>query len=159
MSEVESTRKVLAYYREYVDEHHVDPYDAIIEIQQKLTEVYEKKPPSDERTEVIKLYKELLEELRAKLSPKKNEASKTETLVFAGRLRKDKIRIQMDVTQDVSEFMDMLADENGTTKVDVMRRAIALLRIAHEQKQQKRSLGFVSNDRKHLLETVVVGVL
>lgn len=70
-----------------------------------------------------------------------------------------RVRINLDVSPEIAEFLDTLAQENATTKTDVMRRAIALLKVAHEEKKRHRSMGFVSADRDEILETKVVGVL
>jgi hypothetical protein len=70
-----------------------------------------------------------------------------------------KVRLNLDVSQEIAEFLDTLAQENATTKTDVMRRAIALLKVAHDEKKRHRSMGFVSESRDDVLETKVVGVL
>ena len=70
-----------------------------------------------------------------------------------------KVRLNLEVSQEIADFLDVLAQENATTKTDVMRRAIALLKVAHEEKKRNRSMGFVRADRDDVLETRVVGVL
>ena len=70
-----------------------------------------------------------------------------------------KVRLNLDVSPEIAEFLDTLAQENATTKTDVMRRAIALLKVAHDEKKRHRSMGFVSEARDDVLETKVVGVL
>lgn len=70
-----------------------------------------------------------------------------------------KVRINLDVNSDVNEFLEMMSVESGTTKTDVMRRALALLRIAHEEKARARIMGFVPAARSNDLETTIVGVI
>jgi hypothetical protein len=70
-----------------------------------------------------------------------------------------KVHLHLDVSPEIADFLDMLAQENATTKTDVMRRAIALLKIAHEEKKRNRSMGFIAAAHDHLLETKVIGVL
>jgi len=70
-----------------------------------------------------------------------------------------KVRLNLEVSQEIADFLDTLAQENATTKTDVMRRAIALLKVAHDEKKRNRSMGFVRADRDDLLETRIVGVL
>lgn len=70
-----------------------------------------------------------------------------------------RVRLNLDVSAEIAAFLDTLAQENATTKTDVMRRAIALLKVAHEEKKRHRSMGFISEEKDGLLETKVVGVL
>jgi predicted transcriptional regulator len=70
-----------------------------------------------------------------------------------------KVRLNLDVSQEIADFLDTLAQENATTKTDVMRRAIALLKVAHEEKKRNRSMGFVASSRDDVLDTKIVGVL
>lgn len=69
-----------------------------------------------------------------------------------------KVRFNLDVTQEVADFLESLATEQGTTKSEVMRRALALLKVAHEERSRGRSLGFVSKEKDSVLETRVVGI-
>jgi predicted transcriptional regulator len=70
-----------------------------------------------------------------------------------------KVRLNLDVSQEIADFLDALARENATTKTDVMRRAIALLKIAHDEKKRNRSMGFVASSRDDVLDTKIVGIL
>lgn len=70
-----------------------------------------------------------------------------------------KIRINLDVNQEVNGFLERLSEESGTTKTDVMRRALALLKVAHEEKARSRTMGFVPDERASVLETKIVGVI
>ena len=81
------------------------------------------------------------------------------TPVKAAAAMPAKVRLNLDVSQEIADFLDTLAQENATTKTDVMRRAIALLKIAHDEKKRNRSMGFVSAARDDVLETKIVGVL
>jgi hypothetical protein len=70
-----------------------------------------------------------------------------------------RVRLNLDVSPEIASFLDTLAQENATTKTDVMRRAIALLKIAHDAKKRNRTMGFVASARDDVLETKVVGIL
>jgi len=70
-----------------------------------------------------------------------------------------KVRLNIDVNQEIADFLDDVAEQSGSTKTEVMRRALALLKVAHEEKKRDRSLGFVSKDRDNVLETKIVGIL
>lgn len=44
----------------------------------------------------------------------------------------DRIRLTLDVTPQMKEVIDTLADQVGTTQSDILRRAIALLKAVKE---------------------------
>jgi hypothetical protein len=44
----------------------------------------------------------------------------------------EKIRLSLDVTPEVKAIIDQLAERNGTTQADVLRRAIALYKVVKE---------------------------
>lgn len=69
----------------------------------------------------------------------------------------EKIRLSLQVTREVNRLLEDIADEAGTTKSDVLRQALALMKVAHDGKHSGRHLGFVSDPKK--LETEIVGLL
>lgn len=71
----------------------------------------------------------------------------------------EKVRLNLDVSQEIAEFIENLARDNQTTKADVMKRAIALLKVAHDEKKRHRSMGFVKEQNDDVLETKIVGIL
>lgn len=75
------------------------------------------------------------------------------------KMAASKVRLNIDVNQEIADFLDDVAEQSGSTKTEVMRRAFALLKVAHEEKKRDRSLGFVSKDRDNVLETKIVGIL
>lgn len=69
----------------------------------------------------------------------------------------EKVRLSLQVTEELNRLLEEMADESGTTKSDVLRQALALMKVAQDGKRQKRHLGFTSDPRK--LETEIVGLL
>jgi hypothetical protein len=88
-----------------------------------------------------------------------NDGSTQLSKVRSNNNRPNLIRLNVDVTQDVNDFLDSFADQTGTSKSEAMRRAFALLRIASDEKKRHRSMGFVSAERDTVLETKIVGVI
>lgn len=99
-------------------------------------------------------------EQKAKAAPSSGSGARAEKgKARSSATRAGLVRLNVDVTYEISDFLDDIAEENGVTKSEVMRRAIALLRVANEEKKRKRSMGFVSEARDTVLETKIVGVL
>lgn len=68
----------------------------------------------------------------------------------------DKVRLSLEVTTELNRTLEELATQVGGTKSDAIRKAIALLSVAIEGKQQGQSMGLVDRDNK--LVTRIVGV-
>lgn len=70
----------------------------------------------------------------------------------------ERVRVTFEVTPEVNELLESLANEAGTTKVDIMRRAIAVMKAASEQKRRGRGhIGFVEDPTQ--LDAEIIGVL
>lgn len=69
----------------------------------------------------------------------------------------EKVRLSLQVTEELNHLLEEMAEDAGTTKSDVLRQALALMKAAREGKKHERHLGFVSDPRK--LETEIVGLL
>lgn len=69
----------------------------------------------------------------------------------------EKVRLSLQVTEELNRLLEEMADDSGTTKSDVLRQALALMKAARDGKKDKRHLGFVSDPKK--LETEIVGLL
>ena len=69
----------------------------------------------------------------------------------------DKVRLSLQVSEELNCLLEQMADDAGTTKRDVLRQALALMKAARDGKKDNRHLGFVTDPRK--LETEIVGLL
>ena len=69
----------------------------------------------------------------------------------------DKVRLSLQVSEELNRLLEQMADDAGTTKSDVLRQALALMKAARDGKKDNRHLGFVTDPRK--LETEIVGLL
>lgn len=69
----------------------------------------------------------------------------------------EKVRLSLQVSEEINRMLEQIARETSSSKTDVFRQALALMKVAHEGKKQGRHLGFVEDSRK--LDTEIVGLL
>ncbi len=67
---------------------------------------------------------------------------------------KTKIRLSLDVSPELNETLDDLAMKTGTTKSDILRKAIALMEVAVDAKQHQNKLGIL-DEQRHLVREIV----
>lgn len=65
------------------------------------------------------------------------------------------VRLNLQVSNDLNDSLDRMADEAETTKADILRKAIILYEYARKGKAKGQSLALVKNDR---IETEIVGL-
>jgi predicted transcriptional regulator len=65
----------------------------------------------------------------------------------------DKSRLTLTLSRSLNDTLDRIADDMGTTKADVFRRAIALLMICREEEKNGNIIGIANKGR---LETQIV---
>ena len=68
--------------------------------------------------------------------------------------RNARVRLNLVITKQLDEMLEKLAEENGTNKSEILRKALALFEVAHEAKEHGNKLGVVSKDRQVLAEIV-----
>jgi hypothetical protein len=68
--------------------------------------------------------------------------------------RNNRVRLNLVITKQLDDMLEKLADENGTNKSEILRKALALFEVANEAKEQGNRLGVVSKDRQLLTEIV-----
>jgi predicted transcriptional regulator len=54
-----------------------------------------------------------------------------------------KVRFTLELTEDVNGFLDDVAEHAGTTKSEVLRKAVALLKASEIAKQKGRELAVI----------------
>jgi hypothetical protein len=65
-----------------------------------------------------------------------------------------KIRLTLDVSQELNKTLNELADNGNTTKSDILRRAIALMELAVQAQKEGGKVMFVNNDKSETKEIV-----
>lgn len=66
----------------------------------------------------------------------------------------DKVKLSLSVSPELNATLESIAQENGSTKSDVLRKALALLEVASEAKKEGHRIGILTKDRQVLTEIV-----
>jgi predicted transcriptional regulator len=69
---------------------------------------------------------------------------------------KVKVRLNFVVSSEINETLEELANKTGGTKTEVFRRAIALMEVIVDAKEQGKKVGIADKDRN--LVTEIVGI-
>jgi hypothetical protein len=69
----------------------------------------------------------------------------------------EKVRLNLQVSNELNNVLEEIADSTGSTKTDVIRQALALMKVAHNAKRNGKHLGVVEDPDK--LDTEIVGLL
>jgi predicted transcriptional regulator len=65
-----------------------------------------------------------------------------------------KVRLTLDLSPELDELLQRLADTTGGTKSDVMRKSITLMELAVEAKRDGKRFG-VAHDNQSLAREIV----
>jgi hypothetical protein len=68
-----------------------------------------------------------------------------------------KVRLNLQVSDQLNSDLEEMADSTGSNRTEVIRQALALMKIAHQARREGRHLGLVSDPSK--LDTELVGIL
>lgn len=69
---------------------------------------------------------------------------------------KVKVRLNFVVSSEINDTLEELANKTGGTKTEVFRRAIALMEVIVDAKEQGKKVGITDKDRN--LVTEIVGI-
>ena len=67
-----------------------------------------------------------------------------------------KVRLSLELSNELNNTLEELAEKNSTTKTDLLRKAIALIEVAVDAKENDQSLGVI--DDKGRVVTKIVGL-
>ena len=69
-----------------------------------------------------------------------------------------KVRMNIEVSKDIADLLESLAAEEDTTKTEIVRRALSVLKAYKQQKERGRShIGFTSKPEN--LDAELIGIL
>lgn len=69
-----------------------------------------------------------------------------------------KVRMTIEVSESVADFLEKIAISEATTKTDMVRRALSVLKVYEAQKKKGRThIGFTDDADK--LDAELVGIL
>ncbi|HLO52086.1 MAG TPA: DNA-binding protein [Kamptonema sp.] len=69
---------------------------------------------------------------------------------------KVKVRLNFVVSPEVNEVLENLAHKTGGTKTEVFRRAIALMEVVVDAKQQGKKIGIADKDQPLVAEIISI---
>ena len=84
-----------------------------------------------------------------------NQAAKTPTR-GSPKNAKEKVRLSLDISPELNALLEQLAASTGSTKSEVLRKAIALMEVAVDAKRQGKKLGIAERDQP--LATEIIGL-
>ena len=65
-----------------------------------------------------------------------------------------KVRLSLDLSPQTNDLLEKVVAQQGTTKSDVMRKAIQLVLVAEDARLGGQSLGVIDADKKLVAEIV-----
>jgi predicted transcriptional regulator len=68
----------------------------------------------------------------------------------------EKIKLSLEIPLELNARLEEIAKELGSTKSDVLRRALALMDVAHEARKQNKIVGILTQEQK--LEKEFIGI-
>ena len=68
-----------------------------------------------------------------------------------------KVQLNVSVSQELNQILDGIAKDSGTTRTDVIRQALALMKVAHDAKIKGQHVGITDDPKK--LDTEFIGLL
>lgn len=72
-------------------------------------------------------------------------------------MAQQKVRLNLQVSAELNQMLETIAEDTGAQRSDVIRQALALMKVAHEARRNGKHIGLVSDPQK--LETEIVGLL
>jgi predicted transcriptional regulator len=69
----------------------------------------------------------------------------------------EKVRLSLQLAPELDRMLEKIVTETGSTKTEVFRQALALMKVAHDAKRQGQHIGLVA-DRSRL-DTEIIGLL
>ncbi|HVJ54184.1 MAG TPA: hypothetical protein VM689_17090 [Aliidongia sp.] len=67
-----------------------------------------------------------------------------------------KVRLSLQVPEELNRILETMATEMGGTKSEVLRKALTLMEVAHQARKNGKRFGIASEGAK--LDTEIIGV-
>jgi LysM repeat protein len=67
-----------------------------------------------------------------------------------------KVRLTVDVSAELNQTLSRLAQDSGTTKSEILRKAVTLMEVAAQARDRGQKLALI--DRQDPAETEIVGI-
>ncbi len=69
----------------------------------------------------------------------------------------EKVRLSLQLSSELNDILEEIAEAGTTTKTEVIRQALALMRVAHRVKNDGKHLGITSDPSR--LDTEIIGLI
>ena len=69
-------------------------------------------------------------------------------------MRKKQIRLSLHVSQELDDLLEDIARKSYSTKSDVLRKSIALINIAIQEREKGNYLGIINQDQEIIREII-----
>lgn len=64
------------------------------------------------------------------------------------------VRLSLDVSPELNSVLDEMAEKTHSSKSEVLRKSIALMEVAVQEKERGNHLGVVNKDQKIIKEII-----
>jgi metal-responsive CopG/Arc/MetJ family transcriptional regulator len=72
-------------------------------------------------------------------------------------MAQEKVRMNLQVSAELNDMLEKIAGDTGSNRSEVIRQALALMKVAHEARKKGKHIGLVTDPAT--LETEIVGLL
>ncbi|MGH9827358.1 MAG: ribbon-helix-helix protein, CopG family [Blastocatellia bacterium] len=72
-------------------------------------------------------------------------------------MAQEKVRMNMQISAELNEMLEKIADDTGSNRSEVIRQALALMKVAYDAKKKGKHIGLATDANS--LETEIVGLL
>lgn len=72
-------------------------------------------------------------------------------------MSQDKVRVNLQISPELNAVIQNISDDSGVNRTDVIRQALALMKVAHDAKKKGKHIG-ISSDASRL-DTEIVGLI
>lgn len=86
----------------------------------------------------------------------KNKEIRQNPMDVVADTEKNRVRLSLDVSQELNELLQTLSDEIDGSKSDVLRKGIVLMEVLVNARKQGRKFGVAEKDQ--VLVTEIVGL-
>lgn len=66
-----------------------------------------------------------------------------------------KIKLTLELSEDVNNTLEEIAEDSSTTKSDVLRKAISLMKVATSEKKKGRELAVIDSKSEKVVTHIV----
>ena len=58
---------------------------------------------------------------------------------MAATNKREKVRMNLQISAEINDLLDKIADETGSNRSEVIRPALALMKVAHDAREPRKA--------------------